>query len=199
MISGSRSREEHDGVCSSIISFITLGSIDIQHHPDFLAVGDGFNVVLEPFAAYDQSHHVLEVRSKCLSPFPHLMNSLQWFDTPCRELLKSTYDLTIKAVSDVVAHITFAETNADCNPWDENAEIVELIKTSLIHYLTGRGHPWIPDRIVEALGRDPRDNDPLIRARLFMSVMTGYPLLPVQPLWSLKVCRSVIPHLSFFP
>ncbi|KAJ6538344.1 hypothetical protein DFH09DRAFT_1090576 [Mycena vulgaris] len=60
LISRSRSQEEHDGVCASIISFITLGSVDIQHHPDFLALSDGFNVALEPFAAYDTDHHILE-------------------------------------------------------------------------------------------------------------------------------------------
>ncbi|KAJ7433784.1 hypothetical protein FB451DRAFT_1572293 [Mycena latifolia] len=170
LISRSRSQDEQDGVCGSIISFITLGSIDIQHHPDFLAFADGFNVALEPFAAYDQVHHILE-----------------WFETPCRELIISSYDRCIKSVSDVVSHVTFTQSNPETDPWDENNETVELIKKYLIHYLSERGHPHIPGGILAALGiRDDAD-DPLIRARLFVSVMTGSPMLPAQPVWSLKV------------
>ncbi|KAJ7469137.1 hypothetical protein FB451DRAFT_1368734 [Mycena latifolia] len=110
LISRSRSQDEQDGVCGSIISFITLGSIDIQHHPDFLAFADGFNVALEPFAAYDQVHHILE-----------------WFETPCRELIISSYDRCIKSVSDVVSHVTFTQSNPETDPWDENTETVTVM------------------------------------------------------------------------
>ncbi|KAJ6562720.1 hypothetical protein DFH09DRAFT_1082679 [Mycena vulgaris] len=156
LISRSRSQEEHDGVCASIISFITLGSVDIQHHPDFLALSDGFNVALEPFAAYDTDHHILE-----------------WFETPCRELIISSYDRAIKAVSDILPHIVFSQANGEFDPWGENAETVALVKQFVLHYLSERGHPQIPGRILEALGISPNSSDPLIRARLFMAVMTG--------------------------
>ncbi|KAJ7136323.1 hypothetical protein C8R43DRAFT_1132481 [Mycena crocata] len=174
LISRSRSRAEHDGVCGSIISFITLGCLDIEHHPDFLSVGDGFNVVLDPFDTYTQVHHVLE-----------------WFETPCKRLITASYNLHIKTVADIVSHIVFSQANPESDPWMENSETVELIKTFLFHYLTEPGHPYIPGGIVEALLEinDAREHngDALLRARLFMGVMTGSQSLPVDSFWSLKV------------
>ncbi|KAJ7246468.1 hypothetical protein C8J57DRAFT_1241513 [Mycena rebaudengoi] len=46
--SSRRSQEEQDGISTSLVSFITLGSINIERHPDFLDFCDGFNVALEP-------------------------------------------------------------------------------------------------------------------------------------------------------
>ncbi|KAJ7027734.1 hypothetical protein C8F04DRAFT_1399383 [Mycena alexandri] len=170
LISRSRTQEEHDGVCTTIISFLTLGTVDIRHQSDFICISDGFNVALEPFGTYDQFHHILE-----------------WFKTPCRELIMFSYDLRIKAVSDVLSNITYTQANSDLDPWRENLEIVELIKKFICHYISEPGHPNLPGGIVGALGFDAGNNDPLVRARLIMTVMTGSPLLPVEPLWSLKV------------
>ena len=117
----------------------------------------------------------------------------QWFETPCRELITSSYDRRVKAVSDVISHITFAEAFTDPeleDPWLENAETVELIKTFLLHYLCERGHPPVPGRILEAFGLLETATDPLIRACLFMAVMTGSSMLPAQPRWTLKVCPA---------
>ncbi|KAJ7730006.1 hypothetical protein DFH07DRAFT_781773 [Mycena maculata] len=171
LISPTRSEEEHKGICTSIISFITFGAMDIQCRPEFLAITDGFNVAIEPFGEYDQVHHVLE-----------WLNGPQWFETPCRELIISMYDVGIKAVSDVLSRIIFSETNGESDPWNENAETIGLIRQFLTHYLTGQGHPYIPGRVLEALGIDDRDpHDPLVRVRLFMAVMMG------SPVWALKV------------
>lgn len=63
MISVKRSREEHDGICSLIVSFLTLGTVDIEHQPDFEALGDGFNVPVDPFNGQDRVHNILEVSS----------------------------------------------------------------------------------------------------------------------------------------
>ncbi|KAJ7024694.1 hypothetical protein C8F04DRAFT_1239564 [Mycena alexandri] len=60
MISSRRSQEEHDGVCASIVSFVTLGSVDIENHSDFGLLADGFNVVVNPFDDQDRPHHILE-------------------------------------------------------------------------------------------------------------------------------------------
>ncbi|KAJ7491633.1 hypothetical protein B0H11DRAFT_2399060 [Mycena galericulata] len=51
LISLPRSREEHDGICSSVISFMTLGTVDIEHHPDFGAVAVFLLPLLLPEAA----------------------------------------------------------------------------------------------------------------------------------------------------
>jgi hypothetical protein len=60
MISARRSQQEHDGVSSAIISFLTLGSVDTEHHPDFMALADGFNARMDAFADEDRPHHILE-------------------------------------------------------------------------------------------------------------------------------------------
>jgi hypothetical protein len=59
--SSRRSQEEQDGISTSLVSFITLGSINIERHPDFLDFCNGFNVALEPSGTPKRVHHVLEV------------------------------------------------------------------------------------------------------------------------------------------
>ncbi|KAK6964705.1 hypothetical protein R3P38DRAFT_2817283 [Favolaschia claudopus] len=61
MISTPRSKEEQQGVAETVVSFTTLGCVDIEHHPDFLGTGDGFNVIVEPFGGQTRRHHILEV------------------------------------------------------------------------------------------------------------------------------------------
>ncbi|KAK6981236.1 hypothetical protein R3P38DRAFT_2808332 [Favolaschia claudopus] len=63
IISTPRSKEEQQGVAETVVSFTTLGCVDIEHHPDFLGTGDGFNVIVEPFGGQTRRHHILEVKS----------------------------------------------------------------------------------------------------------------------------------------
>ncbi|KAJ6572961.1 hypothetical protein B0H10DRAFT_2106153 [Mycena sp. CBHHK59/15] len=169
LISVCRSREEHDGICGTIISFVTLGSVDIENHPDFLSVSDGFNVAIQPFGDQDRIHHLLE-----------------WFETPCRELLLVAYDRRIKSAADILAHLEFCESNPEENIWGENDEIVALINRFFTHYLTEPGHPADPDQVISALTSDIADADALLRANLFLSVVTGSSLLPLKPTWKVK-------------
>ncbi|KAJ7736245.1 hypothetical protein DFH07DRAFT_986936 [Mycena maculata] len=170
MISLRRSREEHDGVCTSVVSYLTLGTVDIEHKPDFLALADGFNMVVEASADQDRPHHILE-----------------WFETPCRELVLVAYDRHIKTPADIISHLEFTETNPEHNLWNENEEIVALITTFITHYLTEAGHPADPDRVLHALIADGGDStDPLLRSNLFLSVLTGSTLLPIRPTWKIK-------------
>ncbi|KAJ6524763.1 hypothetical protein B0H19DRAFT_1085152 [Mycena capillaripes] len=158
---------QHPGMDPTLIS----SSRSQQEH-------DGVYASIISFITLGTVHHVLE----------SLTSSIQWFETPCRELIVTSYDLQIKAVSDVVSQLIFAHANPEDDPWKENDESIALIERMLVEYLTGLGHPDIPDRIVEALGFDrEQDDDPLLRARLFMTVMTGSAILPMAPLWSLKV------------
>ncbi|KAK6988968.1 hypothetical protein R3P38DRAFT_2803911 [Favolaschia claudopus] len=60
MISPCRSEAEHAGISDCVGSFAQLGTVDIEHYPDYLATGDGFNVVVEAFGGQDRPHHVLE-------------------------------------------------------------------------------------------------------------------------------------------
>ncbi|KAJ7477801.1 hypothetical protein B0H11DRAFT_1916980 [Mycena galericulata] len=162
--------DEHDGVCSSVISFVTLGSVDIEHHPDFLALVDGFNASVDAFGGQERLHHILE-----------------WFATPCRELIMAAFDRQIKAPEDVHSHIESSQTNPENDVWDENGEIVELITRFVTHYLTEPGHPADPDQVVNALNDDDDDpTDPLLGAKLFLSVLTGSTLLRIKPTWKVK-------------
>ncbi|KAJ7442385.1 hypothetical protein B0H11DRAFT_2348197 [Mycena galericulata] len=187
LISTRRSREEHEGICGTIISFVTLGSVDIEHQPDFLALGDGFNLVLEPFIGQDRAHHILEVMYISLY-LPQIFDStyLQWFETPCREFLLLAYDRRIKEVADVLTHLEFSQTNPENDVWGDNDETVELIKRFMTHYLTERGHPTDPDQVISALTGDDGTTDPLLRANLFLSVVTGSSHLPLRPTWQVK-------------
>ncbi|KAJ7502142.1 hypothetical protein B0H11DRAFT_2224065 [Mycena galericulata] len=170
MISTRCSQDEHDGVCSSVISFVTLGSVDIEHHPDFLALVDGFNASVDAFGGQERLHHILE-----------------WFATPCRELIMAAFDRQIKAPEDVHSHIESSQTNPENDVWDENGEIVELITRFVTHYLTEPGHPADPDQVVNALNDDDDDpTDPLLGAKLFLSVLTGSTLLRIKPTWKVK-------------
>ncbi|KAJ7109024.1 hypothetical protein C8R43DRAFT_962608 [Mycena crocata] len=124
LISPRRSKEEHNGISRTLISFATLGSIDIEHHPDFLFVTDGFNISVDAFGDQDRSHNILK-----------------WFETPCRELVISTYSQNTKSVNDVVSHLDFTQTNPEDDPWKENAEIIALIRRFVVHYLSQPGQP----------------------------------------------------------
>ncbi|KAJ6528866.1 hypothetical protein B0H19DRAFT_1083208 [Mycena capillaripes] len=162
--------EEQDGVCGSVISFLTLGTVDIEHQPDFRALGDGFNVVVDAFGGQERPHHVLE-----------------WFATPCRELILAAFDRQIKAPTDVISHLEFTQTNPENDLWGENNEILGLITGFVTHYLTEPGHPIDPEHVIDALvDEDDNQADPLVRAKLFLAVLTGSMLLPVKPTWKVK-------------
>ncbi|KAJ7017101.1 hypothetical protein C8F04DRAFT_1406216 [Mycena alexandri] len=172
MISSRRSQEEHDGVCASIVSFVTLGSVDIENHSDFGLLADGFNVVVNPFDDQDRPHHILE-----------------WFSIPCRPLLIDAFDRQIKSPADIISHLRFVELNPEEDPWGDNTHVVALITEFFTHYLTESGHPTDPDRVIDALvDGDVYSNDPLLRSTLFLSVLTGSTLLPIKPTWSIQ-CR----------
>ncbi|KAJ6609591.1 hypothetical protein B0H10DRAFT_2225819 [Mycena sp. CBHHK59/15] len=166
------SQEEQDGLCTSLISFLTLGMMNIQPHPDFLVISDRFNVAFESCGTKGEVHHVLE-----------------YFETLCKELIITSYDCPIKAVADILSHLCFTKTNATVNPWGENEEIITLITQFITHYPTQSGHPSNPDRVFHALlegDATAGSVDPLLHARLFLSVLTGSALLPLDNSWSIK-------------
>ncbi|KAK6988566.1 hypothetical protein R3P38DRAFT_3443972, partial [Favolaschia claudopus] len=171
LISLPRSEEEHQGISDSIVSYATLGTADIEHHPDYFGMGDGFNAVVEPFGGQDRPHHILE-----------------WFVTPCLELIKAAFDRQLKSPADILRFIDYNETNPEVNPWGDNVEMVALIERFVSHYLLERGHPRDLDGVIRAL-IDPEFTAPdsVVRARLFLSVTTGSILLPVRPAgWRIK-------------
>ncbi|KAJ7809488.1 hypothetical protein B0H14DRAFT_3759726 [Mycena olivaceomarginata] len=155
MIAPHRSHQEHDGVCLSIISFLTLGTVDIEHHPDFLALSDGFNTCVEAFGVQERPHHILE-----------------WFATPCRELIIASYDRKISRPADILSHLDFTQTNPADDVWGENTEIVGLITQFIAHYLSEPGNPADPNRVFHALMDEDSDPaDTLLRPKFFLSCL----------------------------
>ncbi|KAK7000140.1 hypothetical protein R3P38DRAFT_2538142, partial [Favolaschia claudopus] len=183
MISPCRSEAEHAGISDCVVSFAQLGTVDIEHYPDYLATGDGFNVVVEAFGGQDRPHHVLE-----------------WFATPCQELIKAAFDRQVKAASDILRFLFFEETNPADNPWGDNHEMIELISRFVIHYLLEPGHPHDPDKVIGALiDADSTAADSILRARLFLSVTTGSTLLPITPAGFKIKCLITHDHSEEYP
>ncbi|KAJ7727573.1 hypothetical protein B0H16DRAFT_1778505 [Mycena metata] len=145
---------------------------DCRHRaPSRLPVhSDGFNVVVDPFDGQEHPHHILE-----------------WFATPARELILAAFDRQIKTPADVVSHLEFTQTNPEDDPWMENQEIVALVTRFVTHYLMGVGHPVDPHQVIHALIDDNGTVDnSVLRATLFLSVVTGASILPVSPTWTVK-------------
>ncbi|KAK6981672.1 hypothetical protein R3P38DRAFT_3293586 [Favolaschia claudopus] len=173
MIAAKRSQHEQDGVLGPVISSLTLGTADITHHTDYLNVEYGFNLSIDAFGGQDRAHHILE-----------------WFATPCKELIVAAFNSQIKDIAELLSHIEFSQVNPTDDPWGDNAETVVLLKQFITHYLTEPGHPALPGNIYDALIDDEYKssaNDPLLRAKLFLSVLTGYAAIPIDPTWKLKV------------
>ncbi|KAK7000880.1 hypothetical protein R3P38DRAFT_2560322, partial [Favolaschia claudopus] len=172
---------EHQGISDSIVSYATLGTADIEHHPDYFGMGD--NAVVEPFGGQDRPHHILE-----------------WFVTPCLELIKAAFDRQLKSPADILRFIDYNETSPEVNPWGDNIEMVALIEHFVSHYLLERGHPRDLDGVIRAL-IDPEFTAPdsVFRARLFLSVTTGSILLPVRPAVFSSQCLITHDYSEAYP
>ncbi|KAK6984525.1 hypothetical protein R3P38DRAFT_3452457, partial [Favolaschia claudopus] len=172
MIGLQRCQAEQDGIIAAIISYLTLGTVDITNQPDFRILEDGFNMCVEAFGGQDRPHHVLE-----------------WFATPCKQLILSAFDRQIKSADDLRSHLEYAQSNRENDPWGDNTETVAIFKRFVTHYLSEPGHPEDPKHVFEALLDDElRENrdDPLLRPKLFLSVLTGSTSLPIDPDWVIK-------------
>ncbi|KAK6964733.1 hypothetical protein R3P38DRAFT_3338218 [Favolaschia claudopus] len=185
-VSSCTTRRSIRGSRTPLLAMRHLALADIEHHPDYFGMGDGFNAVVEPFGGQDRPHHILE-----------------WFVTPCLELIKAAFDRQLKSPADILRFIDYNETNPEVNPWGDNVEMVALIERFVSHYLLERGHPRDLDGVIRAL-IDPEFTAPdsVVRARLFLSVTTGSILLPVRPAgWRIKVSnfclRTTVANIYF--
>ncbi|KAJ7269146.1 hypothetical protein C8J57DRAFT_1227883 [Mycena rebaudengoi] len=133
-----------------------------DHHPDFLDLTDGFNIALTSSGTPAMVRHVLEETHHRLLRSPH---------------------------QDSRGHSLAPETNPTEDPWEDNHECMKLLTQFITHYLTQPGHPSDPDGVVDALldgNATAGSTDPLLRAKLFLSILTGSELLPLDNLWIIK-------------
>ena len=91
--------------------------------------------------------------------------------------------LDVAAVNDAAGYADHMTTDS----WDVYYQ--RLFRDYLEEYLRGSGHPDHPD-VIAAVGEEEfraRVGDPLLRARLFLHMMSGSDLVPVKPDWKLEV------------
>ncbi|TFK82464.1 hypothetical protein K466DRAFT_603651 [Polyporus arcularius HHB13444] len=119
----------------------------------------------------------------------------------CRDYLAVMCSVRLDDVSLLIRHIEFKSAldlraaeqqsaHSEIMPnvtWDVIFE--DAFKERLTAYLKGRGHPDHPD-VREVVGQEVflRDQgDPLLRARLFLQMMSGSDLVPPEGDWKLKI------------
>ena len=81
----------------------------------------------------------------------------------------------------------------DDETWDLIYE--QAFDIRLRAYLSGVGHPNHPN-VIAAIGSERFEReaeDPLLRARLFVKMMSGSDLVPLDPSWSIQVRFADIP------
>ncbi|RDX52123.1 hypothetical protein OH76DRAFT_1416737 [Lentinus brumalis] len=70
--------------------------------------------------------------------------------------------------------------------WDRYFE--SEFEVALRYYLSQSGHPDVPIIRTMAGNRfDTEAGDPLLRARLFLTLMSGSKLVPIEPAWKIKI------------
>ena len=132
----------------------------------------------------------------------HLISRSQTFNGQCRDFLGIMCNQRLDSVDVLLARLVShsdldaeviasqgarTESLDDDLTWDLLYE--QGFDVRLRTYLSGVGHPRHPN-VIAAIGveRFEREaNDPLLRARLFLRMMTGSDLIPLDPEWSIKV------------
>ena len=128
----------------------------------------------------------------------------QTFSHDCRSFLAYMSSTRLDSVDLLVHHLDFRSRLDRAAVEQESAQSEEMsnrtwdvlfedaFRTRLIRYLYGTGHPNHPD-VVEVSGQaifDRDRDDPLLRARLFLQMMSGSDLVPINKEWQFKVCLS---------
>ncbi|TFK81813.1 hypothetical protein K466DRAFT_604199 [Polyporus arcularius HHB13444] len=143
-------------------------------------------------ASFAEGMHVALAPGRSLDT-TFLGRSRDYLAVLCNARLESVQELLRKikprstldraAIAREAAHSETMTTGS----WDAYFE--DVFEARLARYLTGLGHPNHPD-VREVIGDDmfARDSgDPLLRARLFLHMMTGSDLVPDDKEWLLKI------------
>ncbi|KAH7907155.1 hypothetical protein BJ138DRAFT_1104551 [Hygrophoropsis aurantiaca] len=193
-LSRSRTRAEHDGLVHAVISFILLGQLPAawMHHPDYLALVDGFNVIWKnQDTPNDHKYYALGVGhiAPCIDKIKAIIaQHLQSFEAMNIKYIVHAFNRSPKAPDDVIPFVTF-KSHIRSDFHEDNKESLELFKTHVIHYLRGTGHPDHPDvRMVvgEEAFQQNRFNRTM-RVEYLLHAMTGSNHVPLEPiLFSVK-------------
>ena len=134
-----------------------------------------------------------------------MLTSAQLFEARTRDFLAFMYDKRLKSVQTLHNHLVFRSELAKGNVLEVAAtsEVVPVeawpiiweheVEDRLRGYLNGVGHPDHPD-VRAAVGEERfvrEAGDPLLRARLFLQMISGNDLIPVTEDWELEVRQAL--------
>ncbi len=142
--------------------------------------------VLQTFGG-EERHYIAAMCNQRLDDVAVLLAHIDWESG----VDDDTIDLTMLPSEDTVtsAEGTRPETFPD-SVWDTTNECD--FELAFRHYIVQRGHPDSP--IIREMVGDTFEqsaDDPLLRARLFLMMLTGSDLVPQDPNWSIMV--SIVP------
>ncbi|KAJ7438198.1 hypothetical protein B0H11DRAFT_2254787 [Mycena galericulata] len=161
LISNNRTKEEHEGWLVSVFASLLLGHPDPWSHPEWGALLDGFNIVI------NLMHFSATIRS---------LGTLSF--------LVTLYDRRVKAVEDVSKHLYFTIlSRASDSTSDLFAKLFEI---RLQRYLKGVGHP--PQlRALEVSEADyiADEDDPLLRTNLLLAAASDSDMCPMEETWGI--------------
>lgn len=166
-INSVRSRQEHDGITSSMFMFLTLGHSNVVALPEYRALLYGFNI---------------HIGSRAVLDIDPNMSSL-------KGMVSLHYNRYLKSSVELIHHLTFITRDPLPDQIAEDEEFGAAFESSLFRYLRGRGHPSHPffkDLLSERTVLDSAQDDTL-RGALLLHVATQSSFLPLDPGWSLTV------------
>ncbi|RDX39855.1 hypothetical protein OH76DRAFT_515301 [Lentinus brumalis] len=147
----------------TIFSTATLGAPDIDEFVDFKAFVAGMSVCI-PGGDLDKL-----------------------FEYRARDYLARLCSQRLEDPQVVLDHLFFERSNAETDlPIDKRFE--KVFADRVREFLLGVGHPDLP-AVRELVGEDAfldHKSNPLLRARLFLQMMTGSDLVPMNPNFMLK-------------
>ncbi|TFK87733.1 hypothetical protein K466DRAFT_599244 [Polyporus arcularius HHB13444] len=169
------SPEDIDAIEQDLVSSLVFGGRQIADDPDMHAFTEGF------FAAH-----------------PDRLSLIATFKGNARDYLANMFNKRLDSVQVLLDHIDFAsgvdQALVDLTSgggiaeaeWDRTFE--SEFELALAFYMQQAGHPD-DDGIRKLVGDgfDSAAHDPLLRARMFLTIMSGSDLLPAESEWKIKI------------
>ncbi|KAJ7776855.1 hypothetical protein DFH07DRAFT_951468 [Mycena maculata] len=159
LISNTRTKQEHDAWIIAAFAAILLGHPDPWNHPEWLALVEGFNIII---------------------------NRMRFADTlrscGARRFTVAIYDRRVKQVEDVCKHLRFETVSRASD--STTPLFIKLFEIRLQRYLQGCGHP--PQlRGVEVSEEDFNEHrsNPLLRANLILRSTSDSDMCPTRDNW----------------
>ena len=172
-INSVRSRQEHDGITSSMFMFLTLGHSNVVALPEYRALLYGFNI---------------HIGSRAVLDIDPNMSSL-------KGMVSLHYNHYLRSFVELIHHLTITRDPLP-NQITEDEKFGAAFKSSLFRYLHDCAHssyPFFMDLLSKRTLLESAQDDTL-RGALLLHVATQSSFLPLDHGWSLTVSSQC--HLS---